>query len=272
MQLSAAALATGFGMCLYTWRIGPHHVEFVRRAMPVEDLPASLEGRTLAQVSDIHVGPQVSDDYLFRVFDRLREAAPDVIAYTGDFVSLEPDIGRHARRVYERIPLGKLTTVGVLGNHDYGHAWADTAFASWMAQLLAGVGVTVLRNEIADVAGLQVVGMDDLWARQFDPARAFASLDRGRAAIALSHNPDTADMDGWSGYEGWILSGHTHGGQCKPPFLPPPLLPVLNRRYTAGEFDVGNNLRLYVNRGVGHLLPVRFNVRPEVTLFTLHRA
>ena len=66
-----------------------------------------------------------------------------------------------------------------------------------------------------------------------------------------------------------MLSGHTHGGQCKAPFLPPPLLPVRNRRYTRGEFVVGGNRRLYISRGVGHTLQVRFNVRPEVTVFTL---
>jgi len=69
-----------------------------------------------------------------------------------------------------------------------------------------------------------------------------------------------------------VLSGHTHGGQCKPPFLPAPLLPVRNRRYTAGEFAVSGNRRLYISRGVGHLLKVRFNVRPEVTVFALARA
>ena len=76
----------------------------------------------------------------------------------------------------------------------------------------------------------------------------------------------------WEGYEGWILSGHTHGGQCKAPFLPPPLLPVRNRRYTAGEFALDGNRQLYISRGVGHLLQVRFNVRPEVTAFELRPA
>ena len=74
------------------------------------------------------------------------------------------------------------------------------------------------------------------------------------------------------GYEGWILSGHTHGGQCKPPFLPPPLIPVRNRRYTSGEIDATGGRRLYISRGVGHTMMVRFNVRPEVTVFTLQRA
>lgn len=268
---AAAALATGAGVCLYTFKIGPHHVEFVRGDMPISGLPARLDGLTLAHMTDIHVGPQVADSYVAGVFERVRELAPDIIVYTGDYISEEHGIQKHATRVYANLPRGRLATVASLGNHDYGSRWSDPSEAAWVAQMLRDNGVTVLRNEIADVEGLQVIGMDDLWADQFDPKEAFASHDRKRASLVLSHNPDTADEDGWGDYAGWILSGHTHGGQCKPPFLPPPMLPVRNKRYTAGEFDLGNNRRLYVNRGVGHLLPVRFNVRPEVAVFTLRR-
>ena len=80
------------------------------------------------------------------------------------------------------------------------------------------------------------------------------------------------DCEVGQGYEGWILAGHTHGGQCKPPFLPPPLLPVKNRRYVAGEYALAGSRSLYINRGVGHLMQVRFNVRPEITVFQLAKA
>jgi predicted MPP superfamily phosphohydrolase len=90
--------------------------------------------------------------------------------------------------------------------------------------------------------------------------------------IVLAHNPDAQDLPIWDGIQGWVLAGPTHGGQVKPPFLPPPVLPVRNKRYTAGEFEVGAGRRLYINRGLGHMLPVRFNVRPEITLFTLEAA
>ena len=132
-------------------------------------------------------------------------------------------------------------------------------------------GVRVLRNEGTTVRGLDVIGVDDLWARRADPRLAL----RGRtseAAIALCHNPDAQDELPWDDYRGWVLAGHTHGGQCKPPFLPPPMLPVRNKRYAAGEVAVPGGRRLYINRGLGHLLQVRFNVRPEITAFTLRVA
>jgi predicted MPP superfamily phosphohydrolase len=129
-----------------------------------------------------------------------------------------------------------------------------------------------LRNEIVEVEGLQIVGMDDVWARRFHPVEALSAIDSTRAALALSHNPDTADRPGWECFHGWILAGHTHGGQCKPPFLPPPVLPVHNRLYTCGEFALSGERKMYISRGVGHLLQVRFNVRPEVTVFELQSA
>ena len=139
---------------------------------------------------------------------------------------------------------------------------------------IEGAGVLPDKAAGEEDAGqaLQVVGLDDLWAERFDNARALARLERARASLVLSHNPDTADLAGWGNWSGWILAGHTHGGQCKPPFLDPPLIPVQNRRYTAGEFDLPGGRRMYINRGLGHLLQVRFNVRPEVTLFRLCRA
>jgi hypothetical protein len=70
-------------------------------------------------------------------------------------------------------------------------------------------------------------------------------------------------------FVGW--AGHTHGGQCKPPFLPPPMLPVKNKRYTAGKFELANDRTLYINRALGHLWQVRFNVRPEITFFELEK-
>lgn len=272
LRLSLGAGASALGTGLYTWKFEPHWLEVVRRPLKIANLPSALEGRSLVQISDLHAGPRVSDDYLLKTFERVKALAPDLIVYTGDFTSYEPGIFAHAERIYADPPRGRLATLGILGNHDYGPNWSHPEVADRIADHMRAVGVQILRNETTEVAGLQVAGLDDLWAHRFDPSRALASLDRSRASIVLSHNPDTVDLPVWNGYEGWILAGHTHGGQCKPPFLPPPLLPVQNRRYTAGEFELSGGRRLYISRGIGHLLEVRFNVRPEVTNFELQSA
>jgi predicted MPP superfamily phosphohydrolase len=259
------SIATG----LYTWRIEPHWLQIVERPLPVVNLPPSLEGATLAQLSDLHIGPRVDDDYLLSVFARVQALVPDIVVYTGDFTSYEEYIIDHTRRMFSEMPLGNRATFAVLGNHDYGLGWSRPDIADEITALAHARNVQMLRNEIGEVDDLQVVGLDDMWAGRFDIDKAMTSFDTARAAIALTHNPDTVDLPGWDKFTGWILAGHTHGGQCKAPFLPPPLLPVKNRRYTSGEFELSGNRKLYINRGVGHLLRVRINARPEVTLFRL---
>ncbi len=272
MLTAGAATAAAAGAGFYTWRIEPHWLEIVRRPLPVRGLPGALAGRTLAQISDIHVGLRVDDDYVLSVFRQVADLQPEIVVLTGDFVSHHDRVFEQMESVYRYVPKGRMATIGTLGNHDYGPAWSHPEIADRVVAIAQQSGLVMLRNQVHEVEGLQIVGLDDLWAKHFDPALALAGYDDRRPAIALSHNPDTADLPVWERYEGWILSGHTHGGQCKAPFLPPPLLPVRNRRYTRGEFRLSGNRSMYINRGVGHLLHVRFNVRPEVTLFELRQA
>lgn len=258
---------------LYTWRVEPTWLEIVRRDLPVRNLPTALVGKTLAHLSDIHIGKQVDDDYLADVFRRVRDLKPDIVAHTGDLISYGgPSTFEQAKPLLEKFPRGQVGTVAVLGNHDYGVAWSQAGVADHVSRALTEAGATVLRNQSTNVAGLTFVGLDDLWAARFSLPTAFANFQPGQPTIALCHNPDGCDLSGWERHQGWILAGHTHGGQCKSPFLPAPLLPVKNRRYTAGEFALDGGRQLYISRGIGHLLRVRFNVRPEVTIFTLRAA
>jgi predicted MPP superfamily phosphohydrolase len=177
-----------------------------------------------------------------------------------------------ARRVLEHFPRGQLATLGVTGNHDYGPGWSHAEIGDRVAGVALESGLELLRNEIREVAGLQIAGLEDYWGPAFRPVSVLSRLDPAQPSLVLCHNPDAADLPVWRNFGGWILAGHTHGGQCRPPFLPPLMLPVMNRRYTAGEFRLEGGRRMYINRGIGHLLPVRFNVRPEITRFRLVRA
>jgi len=272
----AATAAAGAGTVAYTFLVEPRWERVERRDLAVVGLPAALDGRLLVQLSDLHVGPSVSDAHLVECFGRAAALRPDVVVVTGDFLTHRADGGEsqyaRLRDVLAHVPRGRLATLGILGNHDYGTGWAEPDVAERVVREAERAGVRVLRNEAANVAGLDVVGVDDLWARRANPRAALAART-GSASIVLCHNPDAVDEHAWWGdYRGWVLAGHTHGGQCKPPFLPPPVLPVKNARYAAGEVDAGQGRTLYVNRGLGHLIGVRFNVRPEITAFTLRRA
>lgn len=272
LRMLGAGACAGLGMGIYTWRIEPHDLELVQRALPIANLPKHLSNRLLVQISDLHIGPRVDDNYLLRCFDCVSRLSPDFVAYTGDFISYEGADLSHARRMMSRLPHGRLGTAGVLGNHDYGSKWAHAEVADGLCETASETGIHMLRNQRIELEGLGFIGMDDLWARRIRIKTALAGIQPDQANVVLCHNPDSADREGWENYSGWILAGHTHGGQCKPPFLPPPVLPVSNRHYVAGEYPLSGGRRMYINRGVGHLLQARFNVRPEITLFRLESA
>ena len=171
------AAATG----LYTWRIEPHWVQFFERPLPVANLPAALNGARLVQLSDLHIGPRVDDSYIVRVFNRVSALAPEIVVFTGDFTSYAPDVIDHTHRVFTALPRGTRGSFGVLGNHDYGPRWGRSEVADELAELARVAGTRILRNEVAEVDGLQIVGLDEYWAGRFDPVKAFAAwIIRGR--------------------------------------------------------------------------------------------
>jgi hypothetical protein len=269
----ATTLATPVATVLYTFFVEPHWLQITSPLLPVRNLPPALQGRTLAQLSDLHIGPRVADSYIISTFRTVAQLQPDIVVFTGDWISYygSDQLGQLAA-VLKEAPHGKLATIGILGNHDYGHGWRMLEVADRVAGVAADAGITILRNEACSVDGLSILGVDDYWSPRFGPRPLLDAHGKNPASLALCHNPDAADVPVWEGFHGWILAGHTHGGQCKPPFLPPPLLPVQNRRYTSGEFSLDGGRKMYISRGVGHLLKVRFNARPEVPLFRLTRA
>jgi predicted MPP superfamily phosphohydrolase len=267
--LGAAASLTG----LYSWQIAPYQLEFVKLKMPIQNLPPELIGKTLIQVSDMHVGNRFDWNYLIESLELAKAYQPDFVVYTGDFTSFESEEQySQLQNVLKSAVLGKIGSFAVLGNHDYGHGWSNETVASSTCEILEKAGITPLRNEIGISDGINFLGMDDYWGINFGPEKIMATHDPSVANIVLCHNPDVCDLPLWNDYQGWILAGHTHGGQVKAPFLPPPILPVKNRAYSAGEIDLKDGRTLYINRALGHMYPIRFNVRPEITVFELIKA
>jgi len=262
--------ALGLFSGLYAWQIEPFWLEFVQLKMPIKHLPKKLVGSTLMQISDIHVGNRFDRKFIIDSFKKAKDYQPEFVVYTGDFVSYDTkEQLEQLEEVMQDVVLGSKGTIAILGNHDYGKNWSEPYVADKIASILRDKGVTVLRNEQKTIEGLNFIGLDDFWGTNYYPSKVLDNLNLNRANITLSHNPDTVDHEMWNNYDSWILSGHTHGGQCKPPFLNPPMLPVKNRRYNAGKIDLEDGRTLYINRALGHLWQVRFNVRPEITIFEL---
>ncbi|NME69131.1 phosphoesterase [Flammeovirga aprica JL-4] len=268
-----ATLGAGLFTGLYTWQIEPFWLEFVKRKMPVANLPKRLIGKTIMQISDIHIGDRFDYHFIIDSFEKAKKWSPDYVVYTGDYIQNDskkqfiqlPEVLKHCVK-------GKLGTFGVLGNHDYGMRYTEQNVADEVCSQLSKAGIEVLQNTQKEAGGLNFIGFDDVQGLNFYPHRVMNYYNESKANVVLCHNPDVCDLDVWNGYKGWILAGHTHGGQCKPPFFKPPILPVKNKRYTKGEIDLYDGRKLYINRALGHLKQVRFNVRPEITIFELEKA
>jgi predicted MPP superfamily phosphohydrolase len=258
---------------LYTWQIEPFWLEFVKVKMPVLNLPKDLIGKTVMQISDIHVGNKFNYQYIIDSFKEAKLLKPDFVVYTGDFISYENEEQfEQLKKVMKFAVTGTLGTAGVLGNHDYGGNWLEQDVADTTTEILEDAGISILINQQKEMNGLNIIGIDDYWGMNFNPNKIMSKYDDKKANIVLCHNPDVCDLNIWNNYKGWILSGHTHGGQVKPPFLKPPILPVKNKRYSAGEIDLHDGRTLYINRALGNLFQIRFNVRPEITIFKLSKS
>ena len=254
----------------YSWQIEPFWLEFTNHKMPVKNLPKALEGLTVMQISDLHVGERFDWNFLIESFQKAKKYQPDFVVYTGDFVNTGKDSELESlKKVLEWAVLGKLGTFGILGNHDYGRNWKQNEVADQICDIAENAGIKMLRNSEEEMQGLNFIGFDDLWSDQFNPEKVMQNYDSEKASIVLCHNPDVCDLNIWNYYQGWILSGHTHGGQCRIPGVITPVLPVKNKRYVSGKYKLTDDRTLYINRAVGHSFQVRFMVRPEITIFTL---
>jgi len=261
------------GISGYALGLEPVWLQVVERELPVANLPAALEGARLVQLADLHAGARVPQRYLLRAVELASSLAPDITVITGDFMHYAgPADLQAALDLMRALRPGRLGAWAVLGNHDYGPGWYNTALADELTAGLERLGVRVLRNDLALVEGLQLAGLDDYWSPRFDPELVVPRVDWDGPALTLCHNPDGADTRAMRAWRGWMLAGHTHGGQVKLPYVDPFIVPTVNKRYTLGEIDLGGGRRMYINRGLGYGVRLRLGVRPEITLFYLRRA
>lgn len=240
------------------------HVKRVE--IPLRKLPVELDGFTIAQLSDVHLGPTNGRAFMERVVSATNALSPDAIVITGDLVDAPVDQLRD-----EVAPLAQLSskrgTFFITGNHEY-----FAGPAAWCAHL-SSLGIRVLRNERVELApSLELAGTDDSdpagAAEGFheDLSRALAGRDERHALVLLAHQPKSVKEARQRGVD-LQLSGHTHGGQLWPlGWLQRASQPVV-----AGLAKFGETF-LYVSRGTGHSgPPMRLATPAEITLVVLRR-
>jgi predicted MPP superfamily phosphohydrolase len=251
----------------------PNRPRIVRRDFWLPRWPERMNGFTIALLSDFHYDPYFSIHPLHATIPLVNGLRPDLIALTGDFVSV-PLIGDDTKAALAAEPCARLLSQmkaghglwAVLGNHDF------NTDPEHVTRALQAEGIRILANEsIAierDGARAWLAGVNDVLSRTADLNKALRSVPSGEATVLLVHEPDFADEASRFPVD-LQLSGHSHGGQVRIPLLPPLYLPAMAKKYILGTYRVGG-LTLYTNAGIGTVgVPLRLNCPPEITLLTL---
>ncbi|GIW24457.1 metallophosphoesterase [Meiothermus sp.] len=276
LVLAAMGFAAGTGGlavgCTYQFEVNRQ-----RRVLPGLDRPLRV-----VQLSDLHYGPWVHAASI-RAWVRAANAEkPDLTVITGDLIesglrlvwlkelyhAATPDLEPLLQALGAlRAPLG---VYAIWGNHDNGLP----AVKRYLGQRLPKYGIEVLANQGLFVRDdLYLSGVDDYWAEEADPKVSLTGYRKGRASLALAHNPDF-----WDYYHGLpvnlVLSGHTHGGQVYLPGIGAPWTPSrYKQRYLGGWYWAGRGpakapITGFVSRGLGTtVLPLRISAPAELVVF-----
>jgi uncharacterized protein len=255
------------GGLIYAQNIEPKWTEIAYVPVKIPRLAPAFEGYQIAQISDVHADQWMNRDRLKHIVTLINHLQPDAIAITGDFVTRDADVYEPNLVAAFKELAPKDLTVAVLGNHDH---WTSQEV---IRRMLKRSNIVDLSNSVATLqrgdSVLHLAGVDDVWTKHDRLDLVLEQLPAVGAAVLLVHEPDFADTSVATGRFDLQMSGHSHGGQVTLPFLGAPKLPPYGKKYSSGRYQVGNMVQ-YTNRGIGMVTPrVRFNCRPEITIFVL---
>ncbi len=264
--------SAGLLFILYGTFVEPKRIILNNKSIHIPQAPPC----SIAVVSDMHVGPYKGKAYIRRVVQRINAVQPDCVLLVGDFLFDERS------DVSSLVPLGKLRAplgvFAVLGNHDAGFYLIHKVPRSYVdrsndvTQMLQSLSINVLRNSTTNITlgtkTICIAGIDDIWMESSDLQQPLTHIPPDMPAILLSHNPDII-TDARIQRFCLIVSGHTHGGQIRLPFIGPlaPLPCKFPRRQSQGISRVAPNTQLAITRGCGEThVRSRLFCPPEILL------
>ena len=262
--LTLVGPTTAYGY--YSARKGP---SIINQTIFLNDLPDAFENFTIAQISDLHVGPTIKKPYVEKVLNQISIINPDLIAITGDLIDGSID---YLKKDLE--PLSEMIanygTYFVTGNHEYysgAEKWLDETDRMGFTNLVNEHDLISISNETIALAGVT-----DFRAHQIipshksNPKNALRGSTDQKVKILLAHQPSSIFKANEAGYD-FQISGHTHGGQFWPFTYPTKKA----NPYLSGLHN-HNGTQIYVNSGTGYWgPPLRLGVPSEITLFKLKK-
>lgn len=266
--LVAAPLLGVAATAAYARLIEPYHYWVSETDVFIRDLPERFEGFRITQLTDIHHSRILGIEEIRRMVSLAQQTRPDMFVLTGDYTT-------SYRRFIEPCAeaLSQLNAPeglwAVLGNHDHytDPELTTRALRRQRIEVMDNYHTTLQRGPDS----LQLSGIDDWTWNAVDWTRAFSGLNSDTPTVLLSHQPTVLDLPQTQNVS-LIVSGHTHGGQLRLPFVGAPAkYATKDLKYDRGLFSRGET-QLYVSSGTGVIgLPLRLGVRPEIAVLRLKR-
>ncbi|HAM81278.1 metallophosphoesterase [Ornithinibacillus bavariensis] len=258
------------GTYYYARNIEPSMLTIKKETITHTKIPASFDNIKIVQFSDTHIGFHYTLNQFEELVEKINKLNPDIIVFTGDLVD-EPNHYNWNQRLINLLhslhaPLGKFW---IYGNHDHGGYGTEIVQETMEKAEFILLKNThhVIENNLDRII---LTGIDDVMLGKPNLAKALENTNTDLFTILLAHEPDYADHT--IDYPVDIqLSGHSHGGQVRFPFIGHLYTPKFAEKYVEGKYTFeSSNLILYVSRGIGTTrLPYRFLCVPEITCFTL---
>jgi uncharacterized protein len=267
-----ALIGIGGGTYYYARDIEPRMLQVQNVKIMDASIPSSFNDFKVVQFSDTHIGFHYSVEQLQKLVNKINEENPDLIVFTGDLVD-EPHLytwNNDLINVLQSLeaPRGKFW---IYGNHDHGGYGTEK-----VRDVMEASGFTLLQNEhsVIEQNNERIIlsGIDDVMLGSPNLRQALENVNPDLFTLLLAHEPDFVDVA--VDYSVNVqLSGHSHGGQVRLPFIGHLYTPKYAEKYVEGKYLLNDgNLQLFVNRGIGTTrLPYRFLCKPELHVYTLHK-
>jgi hypothetical protein len=264
-------------LLIYAFEIEPNWIEVTHTKIKISSGEENFTCKLLV-VSDFHSASDEHQKFLEELVKEINKISEkekiETVIILGDQIDYE------LKEVKFLAPLKNIKhkkVYAVLGNHDYGNGWSHKEIADEVERYMENSGINVMRNEnlLACDENVRIVGVDSLWANQYDPGKAFTvngtkedTAGKKVPQILISHNPDIIYVLG-NKQPDLIISGHTHGGQVKIPFFGALSMPSKAGEVCPEGFCEVNGHEMYITRGVGGNPRLRFLARPEISIIEL---
>ncbi|MBQ3020632.1 MAG: metallophosphoesterase [Bacilli bacterium] len=252
---------------IYSIYIEPYILEIKEYKIENNLIPKSFDSVKIVHFSDIHYGTTVDLEYLNKIVELINKQNPDIVVFTGDFIDKDTKLSEkeiaNIRESLNKIN-SKIGNYAVNGNHDIKHL---TKFEKIMDGIF-----TVLNNEEHliyhnDTTPISLIGLSD--ALETEVNYEILKKEDNYYRIILAHEPDEFNKIKDNNFN-ILLSGHSHNGQVRLPFIGAIYTPVGSKTYFDEYYKI-NNKEIFISNGIGTSgINIRFLSKPSINLYRLY--